>query len=257
MPKIPVRFRKAFRVACVATVASVILPWGGGGDYSSTVAVLTATLIAVIWYTYWSYVAANREEASYLLLNLHAQDFALTLIPSVANPTRRTLRARVFLDVWADGQPVNIGPLYRGEEPMMIRPGEGWSGAVELTARRQGNLVPRIVCVRWRAAWTNGLDEPGDSGWKHWTVNFTQPPAQAIARLGESEVYGVLQGTARPQRPESRPRCSCAPARHHRKGLTCPGRRLTGAGPLRLSGPFPRRTLTLTLSAAIGLRAVP
>jgi len=196
MPKIPVRFRKAFGVACVATVASVILAWGGGGDYNSTVAVLTATLIAVIWYTYWSYVAANREEASYLLLNLDAQPIELTLIRRVRNPTRRTVTARVFLELWADGRPLDIGPLYRGEEPIAMGPGEEWHGWLELAKRDQmGASIPRVVSARLHSAWTDDLRERGDSRPKHWTLDFTRGTSIVVARLGESEIsqhFGAL-----------------------------------------------------------------
>ncbi len=131
-------------------------------------------------------MAANREDASYLALNLEAQYLGATVFPSMGNPTRRTVSAQAFLDVWAEGQPVDVGPFYRGEERTIMGPGDAWRGSLSLAKR--GTPYPRLVSVRWWASWTDDLGERCESHRKHWTITFEGSTALIVARLGASEI---------------------------------------------------------------------
>ncbi len=62
------RFRTAFWTSVGASAAAIFLAVGPnwGGPYDANLAVLTATLTAIIWYTFFSYCALHKAEESRL-----------------------------------------------------------------------------------------------------------------------------------------------------------------------------------------------
>jgi hypothetical protein len=90
------------------------------GRYDASLAVLTATLIAIVWYTYLTYLMATREEPTYLALSLEYIHSHRALRPIISNPTTREVTVRIAFDVWVNKQWVDFGPVYQewhlGEE---------------------------------------------------------------------------------------------------------------------------------------------
>lgn len=181
---IPYRFRKAFFLAILASLFAVILAtvpvvviWNDY-EYSPQIAVTTATLITIVWYTFFAYWAANREEDGFAVLDLKRD--RQRLIPQVRNPTHRTLRVRVVMRVWVDEGDVTMGSFYRGEDEFIVPPQETFSGSLslwdEITIGRDDIGEPIIeqktIRVSFHATWIDDLAEPGMVGPKYFTAPF-------------------------------------------------------------------------------------
>jgi len=114
-------------LAALASIASVLLAiapslFSAHASYSPQLAVLTATLIAVIWYTYFTFLAVHREEGGLVVYDLHYDPSDNSIDLKLKNPTRRTVVAyahmRVFLD---DTEIENLPPGFTGS-PIRLTP---------------------------------------------------------------------------------------------------------------------------------------
>lgn len=54
----------------LSTAAAVLLATIGGGPYDPSVAVLTATLIGIIWYTFFTFQAVHRAPPAWVEYDL-------------------------------------------------------------------------------------------------------------------------------------------------------------------------------------------
>lgn len=181
---VPRRLRPALAVAIAASLAAValstipvLLIWESV-EYSPQVAVTTATLVAIILYTFFTYWAANRRERGYALLSLERD--GLRLIPEVTNPTNRTLRARLYLRVWVDDDELERGSFYRGDEEFVLPPEGEFAGSVslwdEIRIGRDEVGEPIIARDQLRAAlrveWLDDLGEEGENGPQYYRAPF-------------------------------------------------------------------------------------
>src|SRR6266849_8541248 len=89
-------------VSALFTVASIFLAIGGGGEYDATLAVLTATLIALVWTGFFTYLSVTREDPTYVTLAMEYDPDWAALRPLINNPTPRLLTVRITLDVWIE-----------------------------------------------------------------------------------------------------------------------------------------------------------
>lgn len=124
----------AFVISVIASVTAVVLAvlpafLHATVTYRSDVAVLTATLIAIIWYTYFTYVAVHRDEATRLIPTLSAKygtPVALTL--TVRNLSVRTVTAAIKAEIWVGrARPADLAILSgRSEHAVLIDPHGEW-----------------------------------------------------------------------------------------------------------------------------------
>jgi len=128
-----------------------------GGQYDPNLAIVTMTVIAVIWYTYFTYRSVHREPTAYLLLDLTYERSFDGLRPAVTNPSERTLEVRLTLDIWVDQKKVTMDAFYSGQESKKVGPTQGFKGVVDLNPYTSA----REILVRMTARWTDDL---GDSG---------------------------------------------------------------------------------------------
>jgi hypothetical protein len=173
MRSIPKRFWKPLGIAWAATLTAIGLATVPNfrGVYDPNLAVLTLTLIAVIWYTYFNYRSVHREPSGYLQVQLSYESTFETVNPIIQNPTERTLDVRLILDIWADGQRVEMDPFYSGGEVKRVDRTQGFRGAVELKdiikIRRDAYNAPisgaKELLVRFTATWTDDLGESGST----------------------------------------------------------------------------------------------
>jgi hypothetical protein len=108
------RDRIALAVVLTFTALSVILATASGGPYDPTVAVLTATLIAIIWYTFFTFQAVHREPATWVSFDLEQRPNGTRGLEHhlvVTNPTDRVVWIRPMLQAWTDGELVMDHPL--------------------------------------------------------------------------------------------------------------------------------------------------
>jgi len=186
-PRPPKDSRRPFLLSLVFTVVAVLLATvhNFGGSYDPTLAVLTATLVAVIWYTYFSYLAVHKQLPTRLSTDFQAESHNLLhLHPVLSNPNHGYIRVRVYLDLWFDGRPFPTDGFYSGKETLVLAPGDGFSGNIEIDEATLGN--PDTLLVRLRAEWEDDAGNSGTTPWKHWSVDTATTEAAAI--VGESEI---------------------------------------------------------------------
>lgn len=180
----PKRFRVAWGIAWTASILAAAVAIGPniGGPLHQELVVLTLTLIAVIWYTYFTFRAVNREPPSYLKTGLQIKGGpeAVVVRPHIHNPTVRTIHARVWLDLWLDHQQLLGPPFYAGEEEVTLGPDEGFAGFVELRDELKhverddyGDFRPtgQKLKARLQVRWTDDLEETGVTPPKHWVFD--------------------------------------------------------------------------------------
>ena len=168
---VPKRFRRPLGVTWAATVVAVALAVGPfiGGTYDGTLAVLTATLITVIWYTYFTYRAVHREPETFLVTALRTSTSTpLLLHPVVRNPMTRAVSVRVHVEAWVDGQSVDLGPFYRGDETRVLDAQQGFRGSLDLRDHVKSHVDQgdfhwdtRELCARMDVRWTDAFGETG------------------------------------------------------------------------------------------------
>jgi len=111
-PNLAKRFPGAFATATIATIASAVLsiglpPWGA---YDRNLAVLTATLIALIWYTFFTFCALHREERGRLTF-LVARGASRAIEFTVKNPTlERLIEFRWRVAGARHGKAIDLAP---------------------------------------------------------------------------------------------------------------------------------------------------
>jgi hypothetical protein len=121
------RERAALTIAVLATVLAVVLSVApvlsdSPARYSPQLAVLTATLIAVVWYTYFTFRAVHREEAGLVVYDLHYTPSDHSIDLKLENPTRRTVVAHAHTQVFLDDTEVeDLPPEFTGH-PIRLTP---------------------------------------------------------------------------------------------------------------------------------------
>ena len=205
MQRQPKRIRNARLLSVLCTVACIALAIGPNwrGRYDPTLAVLTATLIAIVWYTYFSFLAVHREEASELLLNVVRQPAGREIQLILRNPTRtRRLRVRFFVEVWRNGvrQPsTSLSETMKGE-PFDLEPGNeyhhGVTFAPPLGVPPFGPAVqlgekPEAL-LRAAATWEDDIGASGVIAPRNWGVGVLNLSLRPVVRRSTSqEWFGV------------------------------------------------------------------
>jgi hypothetical protein len=201
------RFRLPLAVAWTATVGAIAAAVGPnlGGQYSPSIAVLTLTLISVIWYTYFTYREVHREEPGRIEVTMELSEYkAYALLITIGNPTPRVLSARLFMDLWVDDEPVGTGATWQGSRDHAVRldPGEtlpariDLSNSVKIERDEFGGTSPTrgfSVKVRFKAEWTDEFGDEGSTGIKYWKGKILERTIRRIFTTAEIDmIFGPL-----------------------------------------------------------------
>ena len=88
----------------------------------ANVIVLSFTLVAVVWYTYFTYQLATRQERAVVVASIHYIPDARDVRVIVSNPTNRYAKTYVSVQPKVYGQEVSLGPDYSGETIWHLTP---------------------------------------------------------------------------------------------------------------------------------------
>ena len=200
--RLPRRFWPALYLSLAASVLSLVLAIvpDFSGVYDPTLAILTVTLIAVIWYTFLSFCAVFRVEESSLEYRVQQAKVDHTIEAYICNQSRtREIRFVWRLLIVRNGVIVSTGGTLAGDgsRPLRLRPGEVRSEPVRLaklqpvpgaaygSAIRAGE--PEDAIARLDIAWRDDLGELGDLRPEYWFIDLH---ACAVRRYQDDEEAG-------------------------------------------------------------------
>jgi hypothetical protein len=106
------RFKSALVITIIASILSIffaIIPSFQGGRYSPELAILTMTLIAVVWYTYFTFCAVHTQTPTLLQLELIITTNH-RFISKITNYSPRTVTGRIHVDAWPRKQDNPLDP---------------------------------------------------------------------------------------------------------------------------------------------------
>lgn len=174
------RDRMAGVVALVFTVAAVALAVAGRGEYDPNLAILTATLIAIVWYTFFTFQAVHRAPPAWVNIDLTRKVVAeqSRVSVEVSNPTPFSFEVSATATFWCDGRKIHERSLHGGPigEYFPLGPSEvlvlpfPWS-ELPYQDDGRGGFHPhyRDELIRITAEWRDRLGRKGRIGPKHWT----------------------------------------------------------------------------------------
>jgi hypothetical protein len=150
--------------------------------------VLTATLIAVVWYTYFTYRSVHREDPTHLLVDLNgvAHWSRIDLEFVLENRSARSVRTRQLLEIWVDKKPVVLDGFYSGREDLSLGPDDVFSRSFNFDVQTLG--IPRTtqgvdpapgyseVHIRLAVWWFDDLKEEGRVGPRYWYAAVQTTP---------------------------------------------------------------------------------
>lgn len=199
--------KRAFGVASVATIVAVALAVGRGGTYDPTLAVLTATLIAIIWYTFFTFQAVHREAPGWVVVDLveqRVQGMNVYMRQFVAvNPVDRVLTISPRVKVWLNGELKRDGAIVVGDkESFQLGPGEefqqnvaiGLGQKVRDPKTNQFRHDANSPClVELSATWKDDIGRSGQTIPKYWerTGQGTLQRLLSPSRVQELQGRGV------------------------------------------------------------------
>jgi len=168
----PRRFIPAWALAWTASIAGVLLAIGPKwrGTYDPSLAVLTATLIAVVWYTYFSYRALHRQDPTLLVAEVQGlvNPIRLDLNVELTNHSPRRIVVRPYLEIWVDGSPHALDAFYTAREDLPLDPHHvftrGFNIPLEPPPKPAGGPHDWHVHVRLTVFWADDLKETGRVG---------------------------------------------------------------------------------------------
>ena len=156
------------------------------GSYDPNLAVLTLTVVAVIWYTYFTYCGVHREPPTILEHQVTGvfSPGSAQLNPIIANRSPRTVVATLHLTVRIDDDKVPVGAIYRGETQLTLSPFEVFKGSVSVSdqiMKPQKNMMGEMFSTRdalrvvFQVDWVDDLKEKGTVGPKYWHATTGEP----------------------------------------------------------------------------------
>lgn len=198
MANLAKRFPGPFRLAVVASIASVGLAIGPHPDsYDPQTAVLTATLVAVIWYSFFSYCSLHpHPEAGRIQVDVQSTPPPGTLAVIVYNPTQsREVSFRWEIDGWHAGHPLIVEGAAANRAWLTLQPDERHSGTIpfakQVHARPPQEAIMRVV-VRWK-------DDLGDErtyGPEYWVLDALHDQVRHyIDKVSAEQRFALKGGT--------------------------------------------------------------
>jgi hypothetical protein len=175
------RFRTAFWTSVAASAVAIFLAvvpnWGG--SYDPNLAVLTATLIAIIWYTFFTYCALHKAEESRLQYDVRRSVANRMADLRINNPTRdRRITVRFRLKGQRNGTAMKEPERMNGGPAFTLVPGETYernfvvpapTGVANYGPRVQMN-EPEEAILRLDIVWQDDLGDRGTIGPEFWAL---------------------------------------------------------------------------------------
>jgi hypothetical protein len=146
--------REHGRKHCLATLHNPT------GPYDPGLAVLTAALVALVWYTCFTFQAVHKggpiEVAVMFNPELHPGRLALTIEPWSGRPLH--LVTRLHVQVWLDGKALELDDFLSGRDPfpMASRNTHEFHRSIELHGPNPNEALFRV--------WLSWEDEDGGTG---------------------------------------------------------------------------------------------
>ena len=199
------RYRTAFYVACVASIVSVILAiapaFHGNAQYDPTLAVLTATLISLVWYTYFTYKAVNKDPPTILDFGFSYQKSPASMSLSIQNQRHHHVSCAIAFSIITANGEWPLPPPYTGqkEDKILLKPGEAFHGSVQvdsLIASLPENQ--RSIIVTAKGIWEDEVGEEGVAGPKSWTVDIEKQTVRRLYSKSEvdAEILKIKKGVS-------------------------------------------------------------
>jgi|SRR5579859_1716718 len=173
-----------FVLSVLASLAAVALAVGPNihGPYDPSLAVLTATLVAVIWYTFFSYCALHREPAAVIGFELEKAPSRMIVAHVENRSPFRSVAVRWRVVGRRDGTDLDTGPeLGPGEAVLNLLPGEQremnfpFAPAKGVTGSPYGPAVqlgePEKAFLQAEIVWQDDLRHTGSLGPHVYTVD--------------------------------------------------------------------------------------
>lgn len=158
--------RRARLLAWGATIASAALAIGPNfrGQYDAPLAVLTATLIALVWYTYFTYESLHTLPPIALRFGLSCRSSAhgALIVPKVSNPNSVGLDMWLRVEIWADDHPLQVDAVYSGAESLFLAPREVLRPEILFFWSDLPQSEPQSMKFRISAKWRTHRGEEGD-----------------------------------------------------------------------------------------------
>jgi len=198
----PKRHRSALLLAWLFTLTAVGLAVGpnAAGAYDAQLAIYTATLIALIWYTYFTYRAVNAYTLTIVRTGLSGKVAvnAIVLTPHVENDSPNRADVRIRLEVWIDSLAYPMDEFYSAAISLPLDPRSGFDGAVRLDGPpfpaptttpppyNEPAAAYRQCRVRLTVYWRDQYGETGLTGPRHFRAQpIGDPKFQPIVTKPE------------------------------------------------------------------------
>lgn len=190
-----------FWISVAASLAAVILAVGPnvGGTYDPTVATLCATLIAIVWYTFFSYCALHPSTPAMIKFEVRKGLGERGVVVQVQNlDPHRVVECRWRVLGWRNKSPIPTGEvLGEGAPAFVLRPGvarEQNFGLAEPAAvpgsgvgwRVQMN-EPQTAVLRADLAWKDDAGASGYVGPAYFAVDVGSGTVVEYIVLAEAE----------------------------------------------------------------------
>lgn len=163
--------------AWLATGLALALALAPEGPYDPRLAVLTATLVAVIWYAYFTFRAGTPPARVALNLN-PGRGNPRGIYPEVKNLTDRHLHARIFVRVWVGDDPfTTLEAVFQGKRWLLIEGGRAKGNAIDLDPHldwaepEEPGSLRQEVYVAFKAEWIDSLCERGEHTTLYWRLD--------------------------------------------------------------------------------------
>ncbi|MGZ5443910.1 MAG: hypothetical protein ACXW5U_18500 [Thermoanaerobaculia bacterium] len=162
-------------------------------------AVLTATLLSLIWYTYFTYRAVNNEPPTMVDIGFGYQRSPASMSFSVQNQRHHHLECTIGVRILAVSGDHQLPPPYGGRDAdrFILKPGEAFHGSLPV-----GELVEslplhrRTVLVTATAVWQDETGDTGTAGPKSWLVDLENQSMRRLYSRSEVDHEGarIVQG---------------------------------------------------------------
>ena len=191
-------FRAPLAVAWSATLVSVCLalaPGLRGGIYDPTLAVLTATLVSLIWYTYFTYQTGHRRAPVRVALGLDLENIVggLAFRPRIINASAEPLTISLSFELWVDGVAIPLGRFCAGKDTVVALPGDTTEPRIRLDAAMIGGSAPAIL-ARAEVTWTDAFGNKGSTGSKYWELPSGSSSLTPV--IGEQSIADAIAACA-------------------------------------------------------------
>ncbi|MDO8502140.1 MAG: hypothetical protein Q7S20_09885 [Gemmatimonadaceae bacterium] len=192
------RFRAEFALAVIASFVCIGLAVAGRGRYDPNLAVLTATLVVLVWYTFFTYCAVHREEVSSIGLAVQ-RTAASTVEVIVSNRSSiRRVTVRLRIQGQRDGAPMTmpVGVDGGGENDLSLLAGESRTEVITLAAAKSkpgsqygpgidlGESEQAILCVA--LGWRDDVNDSSSLGPDFWAVDVLDAKVRRYQRTSSA-----------------------------------------------------------------------